>query len=393
MRRIGWFSIALATAVALTYFYWPREPGDDSAWDAPDTTYSPGPSGTKGLYLLLAKLGLRTSRLRRPSYDQIPPGSVLWDLSTNPLGAVERRWLLDFVRGGGTFIGGRDPEAKLLKEAGLGDAEFAPHETDLISKDGLNVEAERFLSVDGLEEPERVYLTSAKGSPVAASWKVGKGHLVFLGIPDVARDDQIGKAQNGVFFARLALSGGDNQVFDEFSTGFGDLGLSSLLAAAPYRWGLLQGAIALAVLLWCLALRRAPAELATKIRRRQTADHVEAVAHLWAEAGDSGLPLDSLLRAAADRARARLGMGFGSALHGGGGGVGEAGPLLQGQSGAERSSDFVSWIQTVRPELGGRALELWGRATALAELRRPPLNRVRAAAAELAVLEREALAW
>jgi hypothetical protein len=355
----------------LAYVYWPHEPGDDSAWDAPDTTYSPGPSGTKGLYLLLGKLGLHTSRLRRPSYDRLPPGSVLWDLSTNPLGAVERRWLLDFVRVGGTFIGGRYPEAKLLAEAGLGDAELHSHETDLISKDGLQIQAERFESVDGLETPERVYLTSAKGSPVAASWKVGKGHLVFLGIPDVARDDQIDKAQNGVFFARLALAGGQDQVFDEFSTGFGDLGLSTLLATAPYRWGLLQAAVALLVLLWSLALRHAPAELTAKIRRRRTGDHVEAVARLWAEAGDSGLPLDSLLRSAADRARARLGMG----------------------SRSDGGSDFVAWIQTVRPELGDRALALWGHAAGLAVLRRPPLSRVRAAAEELAKLESEALAW
>jgi hypothetical protein len=160
-------------------------------------------------------------------------------------------------------------------------------------------------------------------------------------------------------------------VFDEFSTGFGDLGLSTLLAKAPYRWGLVQAALAFIVLLWCLALRRAPAEAPTKIRRRQTGDHVEAVARLWAEAGDSGLPLDSLLRAAADRGRARLGMG----------------------SRTDGASDFVTWIQTVRPELGARALELWGRAAALAELRRPPLSRVRAAAEELAKLEREAMAW
>ena len=78
-----------------------------------------------------------------------------------------------------------------------------------------------------------------------------------------------------------------------------------------------------------------------------------------------------LLRAAADRARARLGIA----------------------SRTEGEGDFVTWIETVRPELAGRALELWGRAAALAELRRPPLGRVRAAAEQLATLEREALAW
>jgi hypothetical protein len=200
---------------------------------------------------------------------------------------------------------------------------------------------------------------------------VGKGHLVFLGLPDLARDDQIGKAQNGILLTHLALAGGGAQVFDEFSTGFGDLGLSTLLLQAHYRWGLLQAALALLVLLWGRSLRRAPAEPPAKIRRRQTRDHVEAVARLWADAGDAGLPLDSLLRAAADRARGRLGSG----------------------TSAEGSGDFTTWVATVRPELGGRAVALWDRASALASQRRPPLKSVRAAAEDLAKLEKEALAW
>jgi hypothetical protein len=392
--------LVFAVAASLTYAYWPREPNDDTAWDAPDTSYSPGPQGTKALYLLLQQLGLPVTRLRRPSYDQLPPGSTLWNLSGSPLGAVERHWLLDFVRGGGTFIGGLEPEAKLLAEAGLGEPEYRGHETGLASKEGLKVEAERFHSVAGLAAPERVYLTSVQGDPVAASWPVGKGHVVFLGLSEIARDDQIGKSDNGVFLTHLALAGGGDQVFDEFSTGFGDLGLASLLAKAPYRWGLLQAAVAFLVLLWSLGLRRAPAQPLSRIRRRQTADHVEAVARLWAEAGDAGLPLDSLLRAADDRARARLGMKgderpkpgrLDPARAAGLGGIGGA----EGEARAPHGppNPFVTWVETVRPELGGIALELWGRATALAELRRPSLNRVREAAAALAKLEREAMAW
>ncbi len=369
MRRFALPLLLGAAALVLAIAYWPREPSADGAWTAPDTTYSPGPRGVKGLYLLLQELGLPVARLRRPSYWQLEPGTVLWNLSSTPLGAVERRWLLDFVRAGGTVVGGRAPLGKLLEEAGLGTPDFEEAEDAPASTQGLSVQLERYTVIEGgLAPPDRIYLASANGRPAVAAWNVGQGRIVFLGIREAARDDQIANGDNGPFLARLAFEAGARQVFDEFGTGFGDQGLASLFAKAPYRFGLLQLAVALLALLWAGGARRWPVSPARPIRRRQTADHLAAVARLWARAGDAGLALDALLRAAADRARGRLG-------------------------GSAGEDAFVLWVSSVRPELGDRAREAWDRAQELAQARQPPPAQARAAAQDLARLEREALAW
>ncbi|HUB05359.1 MAG TPA: DUF4350 domain-containing protein [Myxococcales bacterium] len=369
MKRFVLPALVAVAAVVLAIGYWPKEPTDDSAWTDPDTTYSPGPRGTKAFYLLLQQLGQPVARLRRPSYWQLEKGAVLWNLSSSPLGAVERRWALEFVRRGGTLIAGEDPLWKLMGEAGLGDPDFEQRKSQPVSMDGLQLQVERYgVVAGGLAPPDHIYLASAEGLPAVAAWNVGLGRIVFLGIRDVARDDQIGKGDNGLFFAHLAYDGGARQVFDEFGTGFGDQGIASLFAGAPYRWGLAQLAVALLLLLWAGGARRWPVALTEQVRRRQTSDHVAAVARLWARAGDAGLALEALLRAAADRARGRLGLASGE-------------------------DAFPAWVAAVRPELGGRARLAWDRARELARQKQPPMAGVRAAAEELARLEREALAW
>ncbi len=363
-----WALLLVAGAALLVAGLWPREPDDDSAWDAPDTTFSPGPRGTKALFLLLSQEGLPVSRLRRPSYDRLPPRAALWDLSPERLGPLERRWLAGFVRAGGTFVGGPGPVRDLAAEAGLPGPEFLEKEGAVEEPGGLDVQVERSWSIAGLGVPARVDLRREEKTPVVADFPLGRGRIVFVGITAAVRDDQIGRGDNGPFFARLARRTGSPLFFDEFQTGFGDEGLARLLASAPYRWGLLQGALALVLGLLGLFARREVARAADPPRRRRTDDQVAALARLWRQGDDAGLPLGVLLSAAAERARGRL-------------------------SGAGGFEPFPEWVAVVRPELAERARDLWSRAAALAGRARPPAGRARQAAAEVLELEKEVLAW
>ena len=389
-----WLGLAAAAVIACAFWLRPSEPSAETSWTAVATTYSPGPRGAKALYLLLGQLGLETARLRRPSYDRLDPNVTLWDLADGPLGPLERRWLLAFVRRGGSFVAAPRALGRLLGEAGLGDPIFHEEGEGPIagSKERLSVkpfdgpalELERWQAVIGLSKPETLFAADAKGRPIAAAWRVGRGRLVFLGLVDAARNDQIGNGGNGVFFARLAGDLGGRQLFDEFQAGFGDATPWRLLTQLPYRWGLLQLALAiLAGLVW-LVPRRLPVEPPAQLRRRRTVDQIDAVARLWASGGDAGLPLGALLGAAEQRARARLG-------------TAEA----IGRSPA--SSSFVAWVALARPEFEGRARELWARASSLAA--EPPLGEAevlgakpsiegaRRSAVALAELEREVVAW
>src|SRR4029078_5529509 len=96
-------------------------------------------------------------------------------------------------------------------------------------------------------------------------------------------------------------------------------------------------------------LRRDPP---APIRRRRMLDHVEAVARLWEEGQDAGLPLRAILNAVDERARARLG-------------------------GAGAEKPFVRWIERVRPDLAPRTTEAWARAERLGGTPRPPPEEAR----------------
>jgi Domain of unknown function (DUF4350) len=367
----GGIALAIIAGIGIIILMFaPRDP--DSGRDlrgAPVTTYSPGPYGSKALFLLLKAIGLETRRLRRPDYNHLPPNAVLWVLSNEEFGHAERRSLVQFIRSGGTLIAPPEALIVVLEEAGLGKADTKEKSGTVTTKWGMRLDLRNpAVTIAGTKSSPESYAQAAGGSPVVASWAIGGGHAVSLGVNEMVRNDRIGRAGNGIFLARLALSLGSKHVFDEFKTGFGDRSLDTLLANVPYRWGLAQLALAGGVGLLAFARRRLPAEPPPSLRRRRTLDHVEAVARMWERANDAGLPLQMILSSVAERARGRLG---------GGGG----------------DTPFVEWIGRVRPELRARAQERWEQAVRLCDERRPSADAARWAALYIKELEREVLKW
>jgi hypothetical protein len=360
--------ILIGLLVVLATFV-PREPESDRAWGAVTTTYSPGPNGTKALFLLLDRIGLETSRLRRPGYGQLSPGTVLWSLTREPFGRNERRELVRFLGKGGTLVAPPQALVTVLDEARLGTPKVKEQGAPLVTVWGMKLELEGApLSLDGAAEPVQTFATAPNDLPVVAAWKIGEGRAVSLGVDQLTENGRIGRADNGVFLARLALALGKRHVFDEFRTGFGDGGLVALLAHVPYRWAMVQLVLLGAVGLLALARRRLPAESPEPARRRRTLDHVEAVARLWEQARDAGLPLGAVLSAAAERARHRLG-------------------------GTTEEKAFIAWIERARPELSSRARSVWERAEQLALTARPSVEDARRAAVDIMRLEEDGLGW
>lgn len=367
MKRAAIPLAVLVGLVLIVFSFVPREP--DRPWAAPATTYSPGPRGSKALFLLFRQIGLETARLRRSSYGQLSPDTVVWVLTREPFGRAERPDLLRFLRKGGTVIAPPQALAAVLEEAQLGKPEQEEQSAPLVTAWGTDLELESApLSITGVADPIENYATAANGVPVVAAWQIGAGRAVSLGVDQLAQNGRIGKAGNGVFLARLALALGKKHVFDEFKTGFGEGGLVTLFARVPYRWGIVQLALVGIVGLLAFARRRLPVEQAAPVRRRRTLDHVEAVARLWEQAGDAGLPLRAILTAAAERARIRLG-------------------------GGANDRPFVEWLACVRPELVPSARDAWERAERLSIDLRPSPAEARRAAAEIKRLEQKGLRW
>src|SRR6185295_10207562 len=99
---------------------------------------------------------------------------------------------------------------------------------------------------------------------------------------------------------------GERHAFDELHTGYGNLDLVTLLWQTPYRWVSVQLAVLLLFAAWGLASRARPAERDSLVRRRETRDHVQAVASWWARSRDVGLPLTALLTSLETRAARRV---------------------------------------------------------------------------------------
>jgi hypothetical protein len=365
MRRLAlWLALLLGSALVVTALI-PRDPDASRPWVAPATSYSPGPEGAKAFYLLLAELGLDVQRSRRPAYTTLPAHSVLWVFGHERLGRLDRHELIRFVKGGGTLVAPPRAVAPLLELIDRGPCRSGPVERGpgAPSIDGLTLELSVALTaVMGCAAPDQVR-TQLAGAALVAEWNVGQGRVVSLGLDEIVRNEHIGRAQNGIFLARLALDLGTEHVFDEHTTGFGEGSFTELLARVPYRWGLAQLAGVGAVLIWALARRRWPAEPPAPIQRRRTLDHVDAVARLWQQAGDAGLPLQAVLKRLDERARPSAGQAPGS--------------------------PFLARIGRMHPNLGARAQEVWQNAQRLSREPRPSPEAVRRAMIDLESLEWE----
>jgi Domain of unknown function (DUF4350) len=369
MRRAVSLLAVLLTVSLVVFSITPREPEADRAWMARASTYSPGPEGGKALFLLLQQLGLDTQRWRHPGYGQLPAQTVLWVFTREPFGRVERRDLARFLTNGGTLVAPPQALAVVLEEAGLGKAESLEHSGPVVTTWGMSLDLQAApVAISGLGKPTARYATADTNLPIVAAWRIGAGQAVSLGVDELARNGRIGLAGNGAFLARLALALGDRHVFDEYKTGFGEGDIASLLAHVPYRWGIAQLVLVGAVGLFAFAKRRFPAEPLPPVRRRRTLDHVEAVAQLWGQARDAGLPLQAILDGVAERARMRLG-------------------------GGGRDAPFVEWIGRTRPNLAFRAKASWERAQLLCQTSRPAPEAALLAAADIKGIEREAMKW
>ncbi len=335
------------------------------------TTYSSGPGGAKALYLLLEQSDLAVSRIRSFPPDKDSDGAVLWILSPAALPPIDTDAAIGFVKEGGTLVAPPDLVAALFTRAGVtgahveksacGDKEPCWVKTNWGG--GLTAPQASLRHLAGVE-PDEAY-ASVHGERIVAAYSLGDGRVVSLGALDSLRNQAIGDGGAGAFWTHLAAELGEKHRFDEVHTGYGDLNLVTLLWRAPYRWAALDLAFVLAVGVWGFGSRTRRADADPGARRRETKDHVQAVADWWGRSGDVGLPLSALLTGLDARAAGRL--------HARGG------------------RTFIAWASSVRPELGARATAAWEHAELLLSRPRRGIStrEVVTTAAELRAIERE----
>jgi len=367
LRFALWLGAGVSLLLALGIWGTLREPDNDRKALAA-TTYSSGPGGAKALYLLLEQSGLTVTRLRRLAYQDDSSDSVLWILAPVALPAGDAEPLLDALKRGGTVVAPPALAADLLVRSGTATAradkatcKMASCAIDTPWKLTLTAAHASPQRISGAE-PAEAYAT-LEGQPIVARYAIGEGSVVSLGLFDSLRNDAIGTADAGPFWIHLATTLGERHAFDELHTGYGDLNLLTLIWRAPYRWAALDLGFVLAIGVWGFGSRERRAVRDPAPRRRETKDHVQAVADWWGRSGDLGLPLTALLVGLDARAAGRL--------HAPGG------------------RNFVAWAAAVRPELGARAAEAWAHAEQLLAKKRSSPREVVTVASALRTLEKE----
>jgi hypothetical protein len=377
----------LLGGLALLAVFFGMLPSEDDYRGIPASSRSASPSGAKALYRFFGAVGLEVRRWESRDYQGLPDGT-LWILNRTPVPHLRIDGLREFLGRGNTIIGSFEALEPLLEAEGLGGLSKDLAETSRVHLPGdKELDSSDAHGIGGDPEPDRVFATGSRRKNdtrnVIAGWHAGDGEIVILGADDIVRNDEVGLAENGPFLLQLARTAGREghrppshvsapghpQIFDEVSTGVATKSFAQLLAELPYRYGLLEAALALLVLLLGALPRRAPVDPVPAHRRRTTVEHLDAVARLWGLTGDPGLPLAELLAHVNERSR--------RFLH---------------DRGAEGAAPFADWVRRRRADLADRAAAAVHRAELLAA-GRPPAAAAQAAAAELIALEGEASRW
>lgn len=240
-RRTGLVLAVIAALATLTYAA--SRVRDRGRFAVPYSTYSAGPEGARGLFLLARSLGHDARPVTR-ELTHLPRGTLVLiaGCQGEPLRAVARpereaitRWVED---GGLLIVAGR--ALAMPDAAGLSTAREAPcvgsaaraHDDVATWQDAVAVgpPLTHMLSFKVHEPiPLRVghdalateILTSTVG-PIGLTAPFGRGRLVLLGIPDALTNRSISDG-GGLVFARLikAFAPDGPVLFDEYHLGMG----------------------------------------------------------------------------------------------------------------------------------------------------------------------------
>ena len=266
----------------------------------PSSSYATAPEGTAAFAELLARRGHPVVPLRGElTEESLPEDGVLVVLDPETISGEEVSELVTWTAGGGNLvIGGRpqlwaddlSPEGELeWSPAGVVDAEPLAEVPEMsgittIGGEGFGSweDTAAALPVAGLRTGTRTLVAVAT---------IGSGRAVLLADPSLLHNRHLAREDNAAFALNLAGTPGTPVYFAEGVHGYGN---ETGLMAIPFRWKLVLIGLALASIVWMIAVgrrlgppepeardlpppRRAYVEaLATTLARTKRADEVVA---------------------------------------------------------------------------------------------------------------------
>lgn len=280
------------------------------------TTYSSGEGGTKALYELYQKVGLRAERYERP-YTELPAnGGLLVMVEPWPRNVQtgEQDALLKWIKGGGALL-------LVISEKGLGQglalegvepaiktdqpADLAPEPVESPFLRGVRTlhVGGRMRLINNAPKTRTTLVADGQGA-YAVSWKLGRGAIVMTTDGLGAGNASIGKADNGVFYVNVAetqtSSARPAVLFDEYHQGFGveegtDKSVWEVIGA-PLRWTALYLAALFLVLLYSANRRFGAAIRLPAPTHRASTEYLASMAGFFRRARAGDIALESIYR-------------------------------------------------------------------------------------------------
>ena len=334
----------------------------------PLTTYSTSPSGARGIYETLGRLGWRTERRKTPLMASLDTDAVYLVLDP-PIALTHREGsaLLDAVRRGAGLVfivgnaGGVDDSlhigrtengSTVIDRADRAqcpdrDVPVIPMWFDdsvhlyhlvtigpLLAEDTVSFVRlrpalqPRFVAPDSLAGPRRARVASRLTAIAGMGIPLGRGRVLALSDPDMLRNDVIRVCHWGMGVADVGMldwvsrGGRPTLVFDEFHQGFGDAGSVpraawAFLTRTPEGRLVAQGLIALGILLVGLGIRPIAPRAPRRIERRSPLEHVDALAQAYEAVGATRVATHRLVRGLRRRHETGAWLAHAAASHGG----------------------------------------------------------------------------
>ncbi len=318
-----------------------RQVGKEQAPDP--SVYNDRASGSRGCFEWVGKLGYRAEVWRQgwASLDQ-SDGAVMFVIAPQAeasgasltggegddagadktiLSPADAAALLSWIRRGHTAVlmasrlpsghtagesGGQDTFADALDlvaetASPSGRTEFGPLQPTFDTSDVLSLHSDADARLKR-RVPDGIALFGDSAGPFALSIPVGHGRLIAIADSEFASNANLPRAENAAFLADILASDarpGAAVLFDEYHHGdvalSGDGGLWAALGR-PLQLALIQGALALAVLIGVLAVRfGAPIPLGQGTSRTTT-EYVTSLANLYRRAQAANAALETLYR-------------------------------------------------------------------------------------------------
>ncbi len=263
------------------------------------STYSSAPDGARAAYLLLQSLHYEVSRWERSPAElaNVDPHAVL--ILAEPLNSPlrpERAALLDFVRKGGRILFcGPAPEL-FFEHAGvsvkpLPKHDFSPDLPSPFTRGAWRIQMRTFVSWKKIG-PRQAALYG-DDTPVVLLWKIGKGQILWWAAAAPLTNQGLKQQDNLVLFLNAVspIPGEDPRrvYWDEyFHNGGGSLW--SYIERTPVKWGLLQGVLIFAAVLFTFSRRWGPILPPRPDSRQSPLEFVDTLGSLYRHAKATQVP-------------------------------------------------------------------------------------------------------